>query len=158
MNYNKWIIGAIVLLLAIALGFIGGLYLKKPVTVTNPIPVYIQGKDSIVIEKHYYAIHDTVEAVVTDTIVAGNFYNEKVFDKDTIKINTTVKYNIPNSNFSFYQYVDLTHAKEMRIDTIKIDIPVEKVVYKDVPFYKEPFFVFLVGLLSGIAILLFGGG
>ena len=44
MTFNKYIVGGIVIILAILLGFLGGLYLKKPQVITNPVPVYIKGK------------------------------------------------------------------------------------------------------------------
>ena len=158
MTWNKWIVGIVILLLAIGFGFMGGIYIKKPIIINNPVPIYIKGKDSLIVKKYYYAVHDTAKAEVKQEKAYGNFYNEKVFDKDTIKIKTNVEYSLLDSNFNFYQFVDLIHTKSYRIDTLLIKVPTEKIVYQEVPFWQKPFFVFLVGLISGLSIILFGGG
>ena len=158
MTINKYIILGVSLLLTFALGFIGGLYLKKPQIISNPVPIYVKGKDSLVIEKHYYIVHDTVKAEVKDEVAYGSFNTTKVIDKDTIKIKSDVRYNLSNSTFNLDQFIDLVHVKEIRIDTIKIKVPIEKIVYKDVPIWKKPLVMYVSGIITAILIFFLSGG
>lgn len=156
--WNKIIIGSVVIILAILLGFILNMYFTKPQTITNPVPVFLKGKDSIVVKHHYHFIKDTSKAEVRNDTAKAVFNTTKIFDKDTLRLETKVGYSLLDSAFNINQYFDFINTKEMRVDTIKITVPYEKIVYKDILFYEEPFFVFLVGLLSGLSIILFGGG
>jgi len=158
MTINKYIILGVSLLLTFALGFIGGLYLKKPQIISNPVPIYVKGKDSLVIEKHYYIVHDTVKAEVKDEVAYGSFNTAKVIDKDTIKIKSDVRYSLSDSTFNLDQFIDLVHVKEIRIDTIKIKVPIEKIVYKDVPIWKKPLVMYVSGIITAILIFFLSGG
>jgi len=158
MTINKYIILGVSLLLTFALGFIGGLYLKKPQIISNPVPIYVKGKDSLVIEKHYYIVHDTVKAEVKDEVAYGSFNTTKVIDKDTIKIKSNVRYSLSDSTFNLDQFIDLVHVKEMRTDTIKIKVPIEKIVYKDVPIWKKPLVMYVSGIITAILIFFLSGG
>ena len=158
MTVNKWIIGAIIVISLIALGFVLHLWLAKPVVITNTVTEYIKGKDSLVIEKHYYIVHDTVKAEVKDEVAYGSFNTAKVIDKDTIKIKSDVRYSLSDSTFNLDQFIDLVHVKEMRIDTIKIKAPIEKIVYKDVPIWEKPLVMYVSGIITAILIFFLSGG
>ena len=157
MQFNKWIIAGIIIVLSILLGFLGGIYLKKPQVITNPVPVYIQGKDSIITKHYYHSVKDTSKAEVKDEVAYGNFYNEKTFDDDTVKIITNVEYHLPDSNFNFFQYIDLVKSSKLRVDTLLIKVPTDKVIYKDVPIWESPYINFVLGLIAAITIFLLGG-
>ena len=158
MQFNKWIVGVVVIVISITLGFVLCLWLNKPQVINNPVPIYIQGKDSLVIEKHYYAIHDTIEADIKDDTAKAVFNTERIFDKDTLKVETQIRYTLLDSAFSINQYFDFINTKEFRVDTLKIEVPTEVMVYKEIPIWESPYISFVLGLITAVTIFLLSGG
>jgi len=171
MTINKYIILGVSLLLTFALGFIGGLYLKKPQIISNPVPIYVKGKDSLVIEKHYYIVHDTVKVIekhffkvteyvkaeVKDDTASTTIQTEKVFDSDTLKHKIEIKYSVLDSTFNVNQSFDLVHVKEFVTDTIKIQVPTEKIIYKDTTIWEKPYVNFIFGVIVSVLIFFLSG-
>lgn len=155
MTFNKWIVGIVILLLAVGFGFVIRVATEKPAIVNNPVLVYVKGDTVKVIEKHYYAVHDSAKAEVKNDTAKATFYNTKVFEGgDTIKTKTFIEYALYDSTFSVEQYMDFAKVREFRIDTIKIEVPTEKIVYAEIPFYKEPLFVYIAGILTVLLTIL----
>lgn len=155
---TKFILGATVILLAVAFGFMLAMYLTKPKIISNPIPVYIKGKDSTVVNNFYYFIKDTSKAEVANDTARTKFYAEKIFDKDTIKSSTHISYSILDSSFAIDQYFDYVKTKEFRVDTIKTEVPYHVEVEKDLMFYENPYFNFIAGIISAVIIFFLSGG
>lgn len=155
---TKLVLGATVILLAAAFGFVLSLYLTKPTIITNPIPVYIEGRDSVIVKHQYHIIYDTTKAEVKNDTATTLVYKEQVFERDTIKSKTDIKYIIPDSTFVVSQSFDYIKTKEVRVDTVKLTIPYETVIERDIPFYKEPYFNFITGVLATLVLFFLTGG
>jgi len=152
---QKYILGAVAIVLAIALGYFISLYINKP-TPVEPEIIRIPGDTVRVVEKHFYAVHDTIKVEVKNDTAKTVFNSERYFDRDTIRVKTDIKYIIPDSAFNINQSIDFIKAREFVTDTIRITIPYEKLVYKDIPFYEEPLFMYVTGVITAIIIFLIG--
>lgn len=147
---------AAVIILSAAFGYMLSKSLSKPVIIQTDVPVLVQGKDSVIIKKYYYAVHDTIEAVVKNDTAKTSFSIEKVFDKDTLRSKTDIKYSVLDSSFNIDQSFDLIHTKDFRVDTLKLKIPYP--VEKDLSFFEEPYVNFILGVIASVAIFFLSGG
>jgi len=157
MTVNKWIVGAIVILISIALGFVLCMWLKKPVTITNTVTEYIKGDTVKVIEKHFFKVTEYVKAEVKDDTASTTIQTEKVFDSDTLKHKIEIKYSVLDSTFNVNQSFDLVHVKEFVTDTIKIQVPTEKIIYKDTTIWEKPYVNFIFGVIVSVLIFFLSG-
>lgn len=156
MKKEHWILISIAIILAMAIGALLMLYFQKPSIVTNPVPVYIQGKDSIIIkEYHHYHKEETKAEVNNDTArttILGTYITD---EQDTLRYKTHVEYLLLDSAFSVAHDFNLIKAKPFRVDTLKITIPVETV--KPYEWYQEPYLHFGLGVLVSLLLVLLGG-
>jgi len=151
MTVNKYILLVLGILLCVAVGFITGLYVKKSEVkiITNEVPVYIKGDTVFVTKKYYSKTIGVVKVPVANSI---KHHNEKVFDKDTVIVDTDITFI--DSSCKIEQSIELTHTQEFVTDTIKIRVPYETLIYKEIPFYEKPFFNFVAGIILTIVAVL----
>lgn len=154
LNKYFYILLAAVILFAAAVGYLLNSVLSKPEIIRTEVPVLVPGKDSLIIKNYYYVVHDTVKAEVKNEIAETTIFSEKVFDKDTLKAKTEIKYSIADSIFDVKQQFDLVQTKDFRIDTLKIKVPYP--VEKDLSFFEKPYINYLLGIITSI-ILFFAG-
>lgn len=155
---TKFILGVAAVILIAALGFIFALYVTKPQIITQPVPILTPGKDSLIVKHYYHTIHDTIKAEVKNDTASTSIYREQIFDKDTIKSKTDIRYVLSDSTFDINQSFDYVKTKEYRVDTLKIEIPVPTPVEVDQYFFEKPYFNFIAGVLITITIFFLSGG
>jgi len=158
MTVSKWIVGAIIVISLIALGFVLHLWIAKPVTITNTVTEYIKGDTVKVIEKHFFKVTEYVKAEVKDDTAKTTIYTEKIFDEDTLSAKTDIKYSIRDSTFNVDQSFNLVQVKKFVVDTVKIQVPTEKIIYKDTSLWEKPYVNFIFGVIVSVLIFFLSGG
>jgi len=158
MSLKSYIYVAISVLVLLALTFFVSrwTYHCPPCPPVLADTVFIKGDTVKVIENHYFTIHDTIKAEVLNDTARTNIPILQTFGEDTLRGNTKIEYTLLDSIFRVDQYFELVKIKEFRVDTVKIGIPINIFIEKEIPFYENPYFSYGLGILTAIIILLAG--